>query len=108
MDDQGQDLSRDSHSGSGPERGPARARAVELGAARRRARVAKTVFGAGAALIFGISAVFARHSDPGHPKGSAVPLGAPRSFVDAVHRSVLQGGAIAPPQAPPSASTSVS
>jgi hypothetical protein len=83
-------------------------RAERLAAARRRAGAAKGLIGVVAALVFGAAAVFARQSYPGHPKGTAAPLGAPRRFVDVVRQDQLQGGVVGPPQAPPGASTSVS
>jgi hypothetical protein len=76
--------------------------------ARRRARVAKAVFGAGGALVFGAAMLFARHSFAGHPKSPAHPLVAPSRFVRIVRKNLLQAGIVAPAQAPPGASTSVS
>jgi len=98
------------HAGAGPQQGkaPGHSRAEELAAARRRAVVAKGLFGAAAAITFGTAALFARHSYPGHPKSPAVPLGAPPKFVDVVRQNLLQAGVVAPAQAPPDASTSVS
>jgi hypothetical protein len=83
-------------------------RAAELTASRRRAAVAKGLFGAIAAITFGAAALLARHSYPGHPKSPAIPLGAPPKFVDVVRQNLLQAGVVAPAQAPPGASTSVS
>jgi hypothetical protein len=108
MSDQWQVRPGDSGPDSAPARNPARERAKELTAARRRATVAKGVFGVTATLVFGAAALFARHSYPGHPKNQAVPLGAPRNFTDVVRRNLLQAGEVAPQQAPPNASTSVS
>jgi hypothetical protein len=97
-------------SGAGPQQGkaPGHSRAEELTAARRRAAVAKGLFGTAAAIVFGAAALFARHSYPGHPKSPAKPLGAPPSFVEVVRQNLLQAGVVAPAQAPPDASTSVS
>jgi hypothetical protein len=98
------------HSGPGPQQGkaPGHSRAEELAAARRRAGVAKGVFGLAAAITFGTVALVARQSYPGHPKSPAVPLGAPPQFVQVVRQNLLQAGVVAPAQAPPGASTSVS
>ena len=85
-----------------------RSRAEELKAARRRAGVAKGLFGTVAALVFGTAAVFAKQSYPGHPKHPAAPLAAPKQYVDVVRQDMLQAGIVAPAQAPPDASTSVS
>ena len=87
---------------------PGHSRAEELTAARRRAGAAKGLFGVAAVLVFGAAAVFAKHSYPGHPKGPSAPLGAPRNFVEVVRQNLLQSGVVAPAQAPPGASTSVS
>jgi hypothetical protein len=76
--------------------------------ARQRARAAKVGIGAIAALVFGVAFVGAKTHAPGHTKGKATPLGAPSSFERAVHRSVLQGGQIAPAVQPPPVATSTS
>jgi hypothetical protein len=86
----------------------ARSRASELEAARRRAGVAKVLGGGLAVVIFGVAAVSARQSYPGHPKRVTTPLTPPRSYVQTVRRNLLQAGIVAPPQAPPGASTSAS
>jgi hypothetical protein len=85
--------------GGGPKR-------VDL--ARRRARVAKGLFGTGGAIVFGAAMIFARHSFAGHAKSPAHPLVAPPRFVRIVRKNLLQAGIVAPAQAPPGASTSVS
>jgi hypothetical protein len=69
--------------------------------ARERARAAKTAIGAVGLLVFGVAFVGAKVHAPGHTKGKATPLGAPSSFERAVHRSVTQGGQIAPAVQPP-------
>jgi len=51
---------------------------------------------------------FARMSFPGHTKAPAKPLDAPPRFVKIVRRNLLQAGIVAPAQAPPGATTSVS
>jgi hypothetical protein len=76
--------------------------------ARQRARAAKVGIGAIAALVFGVAFVGAKTHAPGHTKGKATPLGAPSAFERAVHRSVLQGGQIAPAVQPPPVATSTS
>ena len=76
--------------------------------ARQRARAAKVGVGALTALVFGVAFVGAKSHAPGHTKGKATPLGAPSSFERAVHRSVLQGGQIAPAVQPPPVATSTS
>ena len=74
--------------------------------ARQRARNAKTMIGALAVIVFGAAFVGAKTHAPGHTKGKAKALGAPSSFKRAVHRSVVQGGQIAPAvQAPPVATS---
>jgi len=76
--------------------------------ARERARAAKTAIGALTLLVFGAAFVGAKAHAPGHTKGTAKPLGAPRSFERAVHRSVAQGGQIAPAVQPPPVATQTS
>ena len=74
--------------------------------ARQRARNAKTMIGALTVLVFGAAFVGAKAHAPGHTKGKAKSLAAPSSFKRAVHRSVAQGGQIAPAvQAPPVATS---
>jgi len=76
--------------------------------ARIRARGAKAVIASGTLLVFGVAFVGAKIHAPGHAKGKAKPLGAPRSFERAVHRSVVQGGQIAPAVQPPPVASSTS
>jgi hypothetical protein len=76
--------------------------------AQRRARGAKTAIGALAVLVFGAAFVGAKVHAPGHSKGTSKSLGAPSSFERAVHRSVVQGGQIAPAVQPPTVATSTS
>lgn len=76
--------------------------------ARARARNAKAVIGAGTLLIFGVAFVGAKAHAPGHTKGKSKPLAAPKSFEQAVKRSVAQGGQIAPAVQPPPVATSTS
>jgi hypothetical protein len=76
--------------------------------ARHRVRAAKTAIGALTVLVFGVAFVGAKIHAPGHAKGKAKPLGAPSSFEHAVHRSVVQGGQIAPAVQPPPVASSTS
>ncbi len=71
----------------------------------RRAKVA--VLAAGAAC-FGAAMLLSRTSNPGHEKRAPTALAPPVSFVEAVRQSALQGGLLAPAQAPPEAATAVS
>ncbi len=76
--------------------------------ARGRARAAKVVIGAGTLLVFGVAFVGAKIHAPGHTKGTAKPLDAPKSFKQAVKRSIAQGGQIAPAVQPPPVASSTS
>jgi len=76
--------------------------------AKRRARFAKAVLFTGAAVVFAGAATLARTSFPGHAKEPTTPLSAPKKFVKIVRQNLLQAGIVAPAQAPPGASTSVS
>ena len=84
------------------------ARNSRIERARGRARAAKTAIGAVTLVVFGVAFVGARIHAPGHAKGKATPLGAPSSFERAVHRSVAQGGQIAPAVQPPPVATATS
>jgi len=77
-----------------------------IAAARRRSRVAQAGLGALALAVFGGSMLLARSHAAGHVKRPARPLAAPSSFVRIVKRSAIQGGVIAPAQAPPQTTTS--
>jgi hypothetical protein len=95
---------------------PARARRADgptagesrIGAAARRAGVAKAALAAGGALLFGAAMLFARVSYAGHPKRPPSPLAAPARFVAVVRENLLQAGIVEPAEAPPDAETSVS
>jgi hypothetical protein len=76
--------------------------------ARARARAAKAVIGAGTLLVFGVAFVGAKMHAPGHAKGTAKPLDAPKSFKRAVRHSIAQGGQIAPAVQPPPVQSSTS
>jgi hypothetical protein len=79
-----------------------------IGRARDRARTAKAAIGALGLLVFGVAFVGAKVHAPGHAKGTATPLGAPKSFERAVRRSIAQGGQIAPAVQPPPVASSTS
>jgi hypothetical protein len=83
-------------------------RAAELASARRRSRIAKAVLAGSGACLFVSGAVFALHSYAGHQKDPATALAASPRFVNVVRQNLLQAGVVAPAQAPPDASTSVS
>ncbi len=76
--------------------------------ARARARGAKVALGALTALVFGVAFVGAKTHAPGHTKHRARALSAPGSFEQAVRRSALQAGQVAPPVQPPPVVTSTS
>jgi hypothetical protein len=75
---------------------------------RRRAAQAKFVISAAALVSFGVGMALARASYAGHSKRPLRPLAAPAGFVHVVRQNLLQAGIVAPAQAPPGASTSVS
>ena len=79
-----------------------------MAAARRRSRAAQAGLGVLAVAVFGASMLLARSHAAGQAKRAFRPLAAPGSFVRSVRQSGLQGGAIAPAQAPPQATTSQS
>lgn len=82
--------------------------AARMASARRRARSAKIALtGAGVALFAG-GIWLAQGNAPGHPRRQARPLAAPKRFQQAVRRDSLGSGLLAPAQAPPRATTSVS
>jgi len=76
--------------------------------ARVRARSAKAAIASGALLVFGVGFVGAKIHAPGHTKGKAKPLSAPKSFERAVKKSIARGGKIEPAVQPPPVSTSTS
>lgn len=73
-----------------------------------RARAAKLALGALTTLVFGVAFVGAKTHAPGHTKHRARPLSAPSAFEQAVRRSALEAGQIAPPVQPPTVVTSTS
>lgn len=88
---------------------PDRAAVVSpLAPARRRAARAKLLATVGCGVAFAAFYSLSRQSYASHPKHRAKPLAAPGSFVGVVHRDLLQGGVVAPAEAPPEAQTSTS
>jgi hypothetical protein len=80
---------------------------LDPGARARIGRAKRLVaFGciAGFAVAFGLT----KASHPSHAKHAAKRLDAPSAFVQQLQADQLQGGIVAPPQAPPEAQTSVS
>jgi hypothetical protein len=71
--------------------------------ARLRAHRVKVAFGLVAVAAFVVAMLFARMSYAGHSKNRPVALNPPRRFLGIVKASRLQGGVVAPPQAPPQA-----
>ena len=78
---------------------------TRIGAARRRAAVAKLTLGGVGALVFVLSAALARAAYPGHHKKAIKALSPPQHFVDIVRRNQLESGILAPTQADPSVAT---
>lgn len=76
--------------------------------AKTRSRNAKAVIASVTLLVFGVAFVGAKSHAPGHTKGKAKPLGAPKSFERAVKQSIAKGGVIAPAVQPPPVATSTS
>ncbi|MDE3025203.1 MAG: hypothetical protein KGI93_06490 [Acidobacteriota bacterium] len=79
-----------------------------IDAARARARGAKLGLGTLAVVVVGTAFVGVKSHAAGHTKHRARALAAPPSFEQAVRRSALAGGAIAPPMQPPPVVTSTS
>jgi|SRR5579859_2044734 len=75
---------------------------------RRRAMHAKIVISGVALVCFGAGVALTRLSYAGHSKRPLRPLAAPADFVRVVRQNLLEAGIVAPAQAPPGASTSVS
>lgn len=78
---------------------------TRIGAARRRATVAKVVLGSAGALVFVLSAALARVAYPGHHKQTIKSLSPPADFVRVVRENQLEAGILAPAQADPSVAT---
>lgn len=81
---------------------------TRIGAARRRATVAKVVLAGTGVLVFGASAALARVAYPGHHKKATRALSPPQRFVQIVRENQLESGILAPTQADPSAATATS
>lgn len=71
-----------------------------MGAARRRAAVAKLALAGVGALAFVASAALARGAYPGHPK-KIKSLAPPGRFVRVVRENQLEAGILGPAQADP-------
>ena len=82
-----------------------RTRESRIGAARRRAALAKLVLAGMAATAFVASAALARVAYPGHHKKAIKALSPPQRFVETVRRNQLESGLLAPAQADPSVVT---
>ena len=80
------------------------ARQTRIGAARRRAGLAKLVLAGAAAAAFVASAALARVTYPGHHKKAIKSL-PPQRVVRTVRENQLQAGILAPTQADPSVAT---
>ena len=80
-------------------------RTSRVGAARRRASVAKLVLAGVAATAFVASAALARVAYPGHHKKAIKALSPPHRFVQIVRQNQLDAGILAPTQADPSVAT---
>ena len=78
-----------------------------IAAARRRMRLAEYGMGVAGVVVFVAGIGLVRAHAAGHARHSQ-PLAAPSRFVRIVRQDALQGGLIAPAQAPPSAATSPS
>jgi hypothetical protein len=83
----------------------ARTPETRIGAARRRAGLAKLVLAGTAATAFVASAVLARVAYPGHHKKAVKALSPPHRFVEVVRQNQLESGILAPAQADPSVAT---
>jgi hypothetical protein len=86
-----------------PEASPGR-----IGAARRRARIAKLGFAAAGVAFFGLGMTLVKANVAGHSRRPLRPLDAPSRFQAIVRRDALAGGLLAPAQAAPGAATSQS
>jgi hypothetical protein len=82
--------------------------AERMASARRRARRAKIALTAAGLGCFALGMTLVQGNVAGHSRRQARPLAAPKRFQDAVRRDALGAGLLAPAQAPPRATTSVS
>lgn len=78
---------------------------TRIGAARRRATVAKLALAGTAATAFLIAAGLARLAYPGHHKRAIKALSPPPRFVRVVRENQLQSGILAAAQADPFVAT---
>jgi hypothetical protein len=81
---------------------------TRMASARGRARNAKVVLAAAGIAVFAAGMSLAHGNVAGHSRRQARPLAAPKRFRDAVRRDALDAGLLAPAEAPPRATTSVS
>jgi hypothetical protein len=89
-------------------RDPERVQERRHAAARRRARLAKGALASLAALTFLGGIGMARANVPSRHKRKARALAAPKRFTTIVQRDLLAAGIMAPAEAPPDVSTSLS
>lgn len=82
--------------------------AARMASARRRAHRAKVALTAAGLGCFALGMTLVQGNVSGHTRRQARPLAAPKRFQKAVRRDALDGGLLAPAQAPPGATTSVS
>jgi hypothetical protein len=87
---------------------PRRAADARMASARLRARNAKIGLTAAGIAFFAAGMSLAHGNVAGHSRRQARPLAAPRRFQEVVRRDALDAGLLAPAEAPPRASTSVS
>jgi hypothetical protein len=81
---------------------------TRLAAARRRARNAKIGLTAAGIAFFAAGMSLVHGNVAGHSRRQARPLAAPKRFQEVVRNDALDAGLLAPAQAPPRATTSVS
>jgi hypothetical protein len=82
--------------------------AARTASARRRARNAKIGLTAAGVAFFAAGMSLAHGNVSGHSRHQARPLAAPKRFQEVVRRDALDAGVLAPAEAPPRATTSVS
>jgi len=81
---------------------------TRIASARRRARNAKIGLTAAAIAFFAAGMSLAHGNIAGHSRRQARPLAAPKRFQEVVRSDALGAGLLAPAEAPPRATTSVS
>lgn len=77
-------------------------------AAWRRAHAAKVGLAVLAAATFVAGIDLVRAHRPSHRRSAPKPLAPPKHFTAVVQHDLLQGGVVAPPEAPPQAVTALS